>query len=261
MPELGLRPSCLEDLSEHDTLPAPPEILAQDDGSGFSPSTDDTHSADKEPGWFFYLAEISLRRTINDTISLLYRKTEKEWLNHPGHILRQCTEAKRQIGLCYDYLPLIIRFQETEPAANEFSFYLQARFGEWTDLVLRPLIYYTIHTTHNQIHPEIINLAQQGIDGCATAIQRNFSHHHRHGGTWFVTRRMFSGALTILAAVVCDRHALPPTDWPSLIMLAHSFLARWSGESCDVERMRQVLEDVFYRVCNKTGFDKSRLRG
>lgn len=174
-------------------------------------------------------------------------------MNNPDYLLRQCAEAQTQIASCYILLPPVLRFDESGPPENEFSFYLQGRFGEWKDYVLRPLIYYAIHTT-TQVRPEILALAQQGIDGCAAVILRN-AHHQRHGGTWFVTRRMFSSALTILAVVIRAGDVVPPANWPAFVRLALTVLSRWSGECHDVEKMRQALEDLFARVCHRIGIE------
>ncbi len=53
----------------------------------------------EERSWFFYLAEISLRRTVDNTQWLLYQRGEEEWITNVAYILRQYAESDEQISL------------------------------------------------------------------------------------------------------------------------------------------------------------------
>lgn len=134
-----------------------------------------------------------------------------------------------------------IRFHDAEPAEHELSFYLQGRFLEWRMYLLRPFIYHALHRPlDDTTGPKVIELAQKGMSVCAEMIPR-YMHHHRHGGTWFVLRHLWTCAVLILAVVARKGEVAPPENWQHLIDLALAALDRWAGQAADIEQMRGVL--------------------
>jgi len=150
-----------------------------------------------------------------------------------------------------------MRYDPASQPNNEMAYYLEGRFEEWNEYVLRPLVYYCLH--HPPTKPptlSIASLAQRHMALCASCIVRCASHG-RHGGTWMVLRRAFRCALIMLAAVVAAVGAdgrgpsllRPPVNWTELTRLLLATLARWEVGVRDLQRMRSVLERVFRAVC------------
>ncbi|KAF2176434.1 hypothetical protein K469DRAFT_678604 [Zopfia rhizophila CBS 207.26] len=253
LPELGFRSSGIEDLAYPGTMfPSPPPILTGLDPSSPA-SPQDQGRTQEERSWFFYLAEISLRRTINDTLWLLYHKGEQYWLTHIDSLVRQHAESEKEIALWYSHLPSSIRFDPSGQPNNELSFYLQGRFQDWREYILRPLLYYALHhPTEHKPTQQILACAQESVNVCANSIIYN-NHHYRHGGTWFTCRRTFTAALIILAVVLKGERGLqPPANWHSLMKMALTTLGRWGAEAADVEHMRVTLERLFQETCRRT---------
>ena len=48
--------------------------------------------------WFFYLAQISLRRTLDELLALIYAKGEQNWIENIDMFHRQYHESKKQIA-------------------------------------------------------------------------------------------------------------------------------------------------------------------
>jgi len=48
--------------------------------------------------WFFYLAEISLRRTLDEALSAIYEKGEQHWIEDIDLVCRQYRESEQQIS-------------------------------------------------------------------------------------------------------------------------------------------------------------------
>src|SRR5687767_9412805 len=114
------------------------------------------------------------------------------------------------------HLPPTMRYDPSSQPNNEMGYYLEGRFEEWNESILRPLVYYCLH--HPPEKPptsSIAALAQRYMTLCVDSITR-CSNHDRHGGTWFVLRRAFRCTLVILAAVVADGPLRPPENWPEL---------------------------------------------
>lgn len=95
-PELGLPPSGLSEFAYPDLFPSPPASLGR-----VQTEIEEGQPHSEERGWFFYLAEISLRRTIIDTIKVIYRKGETQWVNNIQWLVAQHDEQEQQVLLWY----------------------------------------------------------------------------------------------------------------------------------------------------------------
>ena len=144
-----------------------------------------------------------------------------------------------------------MRYDPSSQPNNEMGYYLEGRFEEWNESILRPLVYYCLHhPAKNPPSPTIVALAQQYMTLCTDCIMR-CSTHDRHGGTWFIIRRSFRCTLVILAAVVAEEPLQPPQNWKELSRMTIETLKRWSPGVKDLQRMRRVLERVFNAVCER----------
>jgi hypothetical protein len=143
-----------------------------------------------------------------------------------------------------------MRYDPTSQPNNEMAYYLEGRFEEWNEVILRPLVYYCLHhPIERPPTPSIATLAQRYMTLCVDSIMRCVNHD-RHGGTWFILRRAFRCTLVILAAVVADGTLRPPENWQDLSQTTLATLRRWSAGVRDLQRMRQVLDRVLRAVCD-----------
>ncbi|SPO01821.1 uncharacterized protein DNG_04494 [Cephalotrichum gorgonifer] len=256
-PELGLRPSIPVKFDRPDALPSPPASLTltseEENGGGAPRRVDVLQRSEEERGWFFYLAEISLRRTIDDMMSLFYRRGEEYWIKHVDIVLRQFQESEKEISNWHSHLPSSIKFEPTNYPPNELAFYLQGRFEDWRECISRPLLYsYLHHPPHLSPSPQVIDVAQQEVALCADIILRSVNHH-RHGGTWFVCRAAFRSAVLVLAVIVKGGEVRAPDNWWDLVKFSITTLERWSTEAVDLGRMKDSLEGLLNAVCERTG--------
>ncbi|RYP48057.1 hypothetical protein DL768_005979 [Monosporascus sp. mg162] len=255
-PDMALRPSGLGDFAYPDLFPTPPSNMSFSHGEQVDKDDESdtmSHHIDENRSWLFYLAEISLRRTIDDTLWLLYNRGEEHWINNVDLLVRQYAETDKQISLWYSHLPSSIRFDPLQPPENEFSFYLQHRFLHWRENALRPLLYIALH--HPSHPPRAVLEASRESMRIASQIILTSAQHHRHGGIWFVLRRAFTCALLILAVVLRYGEAEAPQNWPDMVGTALKTLERWSPEAPDVARMRDVLDRAFATVWQRQGGD------
>lgn len=252
LPELPFHSSGLEVFTRADSMfPSPP---AFDPTISAGSSSDQQNFSLEERSWAFYLAEISIRRTISDTIATLYRKGEQYWLTHVQTLVRQCEECQSQIQLWYSHLPASIWFDIHGYPDNELSTFMQGRFFHWREHVLRPLLYYVLHRKNDQtLTEQILACAHEHVSLCAEIIIR--SHNtHRHGGIWFICRGTFLHALLILGVVLRAEPRLPPpSNWATLVATSISTLQRWESQAADIKRVRVILEQLFTNVCGVIG--------
>lgn len=79
-------------------FPTPPETLNHL-GPGDGGDMSDVFSPQRnEFIWFFYLTEISLRRTLDEVLSVIYGKGEHSWIENIDLVCRQYYESERQIS-------------------------------------------------------------------------------------------------------------------------------------------------------------------
>lgn len=251
LPELPIRATGIEAFTRADSMfPSPPAFEPKH--TGISPVDQDSRA--EERSWAFYLAEISIRRTMSDTIVTLYRKGEGYWLKNIKYLLGQCEDCETQVQLWYSHLPALVRFYPGEQPDNELAFFLQGRFYQWRSYILKPLLYYTLHRSAAQdLTPQIIKCAQGLMSICADSI-KHYDRHHRHGGTWFICRGSFSSALLILGVVLKDDpFVTPPSDWQTLVAMSVSILRKWDAQSPDIQKLRVTLEQLISAIHHRNG--------
>ncbi|KIV93431.1 hypothetical protein PV10_04644 [Exophiala mesophila] len=277
LPDMCL-PSSGLDKFEYPDFPAPPAI-APSAAILYDPNEDSNVDPVPEPlqeqSWLFFLAEISLRRTINANLRLIYPKSESYWLSHPCLLLKHYSECEEQIRAWHSHLPARLKLDATATQYQSLSFYLESRFQDWREYILRPLLYCALHQNHqpptlengsvtnqasrsaaphansHETYVHITRLAQQHVALSAQLIPQAFEHG-RYGGTWQLCRRTFTGAMAILASVISP-HLQAPDMWRHLCELAIKYLALWSAEAKSVEAMHRVLENLLRRVLDGQG--------
>lgn len=216
------------------------------------PATADDSEDLEQRGWYFYLAEVSLRRRIEETVALMYEDAETLCVHRPASLVSRYQECATQVDLWYSHLHPSVRFEDDAFPNNELAFYLQGRFYEWRTLLLRPFLYCATSQDPKRVPQEIINLAVEYVAICTDNIT-HLSYHGRHGGTWFACRSTFASAMSVLAAVTAGNQAFYQLDWLASVKLSLRTLNRWASEADDVELMRQILDGLLAEVCKQEG--------
>jgi hypothetical protein len=98
--ELGMNPSGLQDFLYPDAFPSPPHELftPRQLGLGDSPGLGEEQRQVDERGWCYYLSEISIRRTVDEMLDLLYRHGEEYWMKNSTYLIRQYHDTDQQIA-------------------------------------------------------------------------------------------------------------------------------------------------------------------
>ncbi|KAF4967301.1 hypothetical protein FSARC_5131 [Fusarium sarcochroum] len=246
--ELGLRPSALESFSYPEPLPSPPEGLLtgqtpRTEGSQVDP--DEEQRQVDERGWYYYLSEISIRRTVDETLNLLYRNGEEYWMKNPLYLIRQYHECEQQISQWHYHLPAVVQFESDKLPEEEFAAALQGRASLWREYTLRPIFYYVLHQQSDEpIPPQAHALALKELEVCINMVHR-LAFHRRHGGIWLISRKIFLCACLILAAALNPHRVQPPEQWHIVVEIAIQTLERWALDALDVRRMADILRHMY----------------
>lgn len=129
---------------------------------------------------------------------------------------------------------------------------LQGRFLELRERVWRPFLYLVIHepppppsgpgqgSLQNQSTAK--TYAGKCLDLCIKSI-----HHvpskHRHHGAWYGSRKLFTKALLLLAAVK-SRKIVVPSEWRASVIAAMKGLKYWESEAPDLQEARLTLGSI-----------------
>ncbi|CAG9983799.1 unnamed protein product [Clonostachys byssicola] len=255
--ELPLQSSGIENFEYPYLFPTPPPSSGTPSpysGLVASKGGQNHRIVSEEESWFFYTADISFRRILNQHLKVLYTGAEAEWMEDINLAFARFTECEKQIEVWYRHLPPVIQSGFEGQPDNELSLFLKGRFQGWRELIRRPFLYYALH--HSSVEPadsRVLTLATESLHICASLIHHYFPQS-RHGGTWFIARRTFTCSILILAAVFADRKDVqPPDDWLATLQVAINFLKRWETEACDIARMRAILCKLVDEACRKVG--------
>ncbi|RSL42050.1 hypothetical protein CEP51_016519 [Fusarium floridanum] len=97
LPELQLTPTDLQQFDYPSGILSTPESLSLHSQTNDSLPSGSLTRHDEERSWFFYLAELSIRRTINDVLLTFYEKGEWQWIDGIDLV---CRHSMNQINKC-----------------------------------------------------------------------------------------------------------------------------------------------------------------
>ena len=197
----------------------------------------------EEESWYYYLTEIALRRIGNRIINTFFDHHLSEWMN-VRPLLSIALEFDTQVSSWSAHLPDAMQHWETNytirapgsvsPVSRELSWATENRLLEMRSWLYQPFLYYFIHKSLPQTHPdsilpikgsmprttsrdEFINASfnwpehfspddadalyhfiTAGIENNLTILNYR-SLRHRHHGLWFDMRSLVCASLILLA--------------------------------------------------------------
>ncbi|KAF4951911.1 hypothetical protein FGADI_7133 [Fusarium gaditjirri] len=250
---MGLRPSALESFSYPEPLPTPPEgLLAatgqtpRSEGSNIDQDEEQRHV--DERGWYYDLSEISIRRTVDETLNLFTMNLSNRYRS--GKFLLDLNAAYKANAPSFRnyHLPAAVQFEKDKLPEEEFASALQGRAFICQEYSLRPIFYYLLHCPQDDpVFPQVHPHALKELDICAKMIHR-LAFQGRHGGTWLISRKIFLSARIVLAAASNPYLIHPPDQWQMAIELAIHTLDRWAVDTVDVRQMAEILRHMYYQV-------------
>ncbi|KAL5002212.1 hypothetical protein BDV10DRAFT_191786 [Aspergillus recurvatus] len=244
--EIALPPTELIKVEYSDAFPSPPRrILDQHDEAQIGSTT--TLDASSERSWYYYLSEIAGRRIANRITTALYPPDPEEWTRMPvQHLLLITEELDAQVLQWAENFPPFIRFNR-EKTADELSYFLHARYLDLRERIWRPFLYLAAHSSPQDPNlPLYTQHARQCLDIIFKRIL-NCSIKHRHHGSWFAGRNLFTKGLLVLVAVRSPNIAVP-SNWVTIMDICIAGIRYWEGEAPDLRAARHVLQHICQSV-------------
>lgn len=255
--EIRVPSSGLATVNLLDVFPTPPSNI-QSPRLGFEQVKQTTVlvnylEVDEEKSWYYYLADIAVRRILNRLMNVFYKENERSWLSMSvDRMIRVAAEIEAQLTQWQSLLPATVSSPGTCTGIfsydiDELTHYLNVRTLEVEERLYRPFFFIAISCPYDScLRSEISELANRCVHTCVLYCLRSY-RTHRHHGTWYHTRQLFRMSLVILAAVKSQRVELP-ADWQAALNKAITVLKYWEGEAPDVKKSREILQDIMNEV-------------
>ncbi|KAL2830036.1 hypothetical protein BDW59DRAFT_29634 [Aspergillus cavernicola] len=244
--EIALPPTELTKVEYSDAFPSPPGNAPDPDGGNQTESSM-ALDASSERSWYYYLSEIASRRIANRVTAALHPLDPEEWVKTPVHHLQRIAEElDAQVVQWAENFPPIVRLS-ADDTADELSYYLHSRYLDLRERIWRPFLYLGAHSK-----PQDPNLLIY-VRNAGLCLDMIFKHihicfiRHRHHGSWFAGRSLFTKGLLVLVAARSPNIAMP-ANWMMAMDTCITGLRYWEDEAPDLRAARLTLQRIYQSV-------------
>lgn len=225
----------------------------------FFPSPPEELKSQREIVWYFYLAEIALRRLGNRILNYIYTSRPSD---SSGHLTSEMLESilgyEQQATDWIRSLPRGLGLDETSPGgtADEsdlhrtLKFILSGHLLDCYEMMYWPGIADAINGDSESLARVTRDFAQKALNVCVERIQKNEpGFFYRHHGTWLMLRSCTRSGLVLLAASRSEKvRPLLPEGWKQAVGKILEMLRFWRRESRDVEDRFKLVERMWRLV-------------
>jgi hypothetical protein len=202
------------------------------------------NEATENTGWYFYLAEISLRRLtarIRDEIFKFKSLSDASFHEELAHAV---TGFEAQVDGWVQSLPHTMDLEDII-ADGVLKFILRGHLNDCYEAIYWPFVEAIIN--HRGQSHFMAKYASKGLQMHVERLRVNRAgFRHRHHGTWGMLRTCTRSALVLLAAVrEPEARRLLPDDWESAVTAAIEMLQFWQGQVGDAGDRLIILQDLF----------------
>ncbi|KAH6662239.1 hypothetical protein B0J14DRAFT_662819 [Halenospora varia] len=227
--ELNLVDHSVWDLTYPPYFPSPPQDL----------------KTQAEAAWYFYLAEIALRRLGNRILNYVCQYES-------SHISTTMIDAvlnfEQQAADWLSSLPSALQLDATNdevggPGSELYSslrFILDGHLIDCYELMYWPFI---VDSIRNNLESE--TYARKGFQLCIQRIEKNeIGFHQRHHGTWLMLRSCTRSAFVLIAGARSGLGYLLPANWEASVESTMNLLRYWKEETGDIRDRLNILEGL-----------------
>lgn len=178
--------------------------------------------------WFFYLAEISLRRlntrTRNDIGRLSQPESgEKNW----QEMIAVVVSYEEQFRGWLDSLPETISLWTAPEDDDVLKFILRCHVADFHELLY--WVFTAAAINQKERTPAVDDYARKGLDAAMERLTTaEFGFRYRHHGTWMLLQSCTRSAIILLAALQSgSTREMLPEKWQEMVSLATDMLEFW----------------------------------
>lgn len=209
-------------------------------------NTEDNWQSVQEDSWYYYLAEIALRRIADDIIGTLYPAEQERDYHGAGYPIEDlipiAQEFVRQLEGWHQSLPGPISFPlSPEELQSEVRYFSRSRYFLVSEMLHRPFLCYVIHNSTATVNTEVLAFANKGLCFARDYLLAS-NHGHRHHGKWLQLRRELTASCLLLAA--SESGLEMPTEWYRGVERGRHNFQQWMEELPSLASFTQILDAV-----------------
>jgi hypothetical protein len=226
--EMSLNETGASDLSYPSFFPSPPMDTGRDEGRS----------------WYFYLAEIAMKRLINDVMRHQYVPQTSPQRFETTAIFEE------QINEWTQSLPPTLNLDGPGTQDDMLRFILRGHLSKCQEVLYTPFVVDAIGISKSP--------RDQTADRCVSRALQNYidrinvsepGFQYRHHGTWLMLRSLSRSALVLLAAHRCGQvEDLLPDGWKHAVEKSINTLKFWEEESLDARDNLSILQLLLNEV-------------
>jgi len=235
--ELSLPGFGLQDLSYPTFFPSPPSESLEHESAR---------------AWYYYLAEIALRRLANRILYNLFRNQENGRFPHITEMAESTAGFESQATDWMTSLPPMFSLETPEESDDVLKFVLRGHLLDCYEWMYFPFMAEIIN--YGRRGPVVDEYARKGLQMSVDRIRKNQpGFKHRHHGAWLMLRTCTRSALILLAACHSESaHDLIPKDWREAVLDAMDMLRFWEEEVHDARDRLQILTQLMTELGFRT---------
>ena len=222
----------------------------------FFPSPPEELRSQREIVWYFYLAEIALRRLGNRILNYIYTtKLNESNVSINPEMIESILGFEQQATDWIRSLPRGLGLDETSPGGmvdeselhRTLKFILSGHLLDCYEMMYWPFIADAINGDSDPLTPTTRDFTQKALNVCVERVQKNEpGFFYRHHGTWLMLRSCTRSGLVLLAASRSDKvRPLLPEGWKLAVGKMVEMLRFWRRESRDVEDRLRLVERMW----------------
>lgn len=208
------------------------------------PAPPDDDISEGDATWFFYLADISLRRlemNIRETISTFFLRNSAAIYEELGDAT---TALEQQIQEWTASIPGVLSLRTPPEDDDILKSILRGRLIDCYDVLYWHFLEAAV--AHGLQSPTIDTYARKALDCCVMRLnEESPGFRIRHHGTWLMVRACTRSALMVLAALQAERVDLLPARWHDVITTAIYVLGCWKDESGDIADRLEIIQTLW----------------
>jgi hypothetical protein len=237
--ELGVTDASVWDLRYPSFFPSPPDELRS--------------NTQTEVVWYYFLAEIALRRLANRILNYIYASNPSETTAVSSEMANHITSFEAQASDWRRSLPSPLsldKIAQPSPGDSDLNqtlrFILEGELADCYEIMYWPFVADAINRNSEQLQTADRDFTRKALALAVERIDKNEpGFHYRHHGTWMMLRSCSRSALLLIAAGRSPyvRYLLPET-WQTAVGKVINMLRFWRHESEDVADRLNLIEAI-----------------
>ncbi|KAL7946721.1 hypothetical protein V8C42DRAFT_352272 [Trichoderma barbatum] len=198
--------------------------------------------------WFFYLAEISLRRLntrARNDIGQILSSSEVDGDDTEAQLIEVVGSFDQQAEAWLTSLPETISLDSDPHDDDILKFILRCHLVDFNELIFWTFVD-SAANSKEYLTEDMNRYARRGLATCADRIRTaGLGHWYRHHGTWMLLQSCARSAMVLLAAAFSDHaQSLLPENWVHPVEACIRMLRCWKDEDAGISDQLLVLEQL-----------------